>query len=208
MFEPLKDDLTIVVIGNWNVSIFSPKWVGESIFDRSEITLDVGIDPGLPRKLTVENVVVIPMSSRLMVTLSNIDDTTLKGMENAVCKILTLLIHTPVSAVGINFGYKVKPLPDNYNSIFPVLLANKLASEDLIVKSREIKWTVDYEKQKNRRLNISNQIDEDEAIVKFNFHSDIKNAEEAIKSIQDKVVIYRDKTLSILDKVFGEKSED
>lgn len=208
MFEPLKNLFTIVIIGRWNVSIFSPEWVGKNIFKKREIILDVGIEPGLSRRLSDEKIVIIPLSQRLMITLSIIDDEALKGMENAVCEILTLLTHTPVSAVGINFGYKIKPLPENYTSDFPVLLSEKLASEDLVVKSHEVKWIVDYEREQNRSLNISNQIDGNEAIVKFNFHRDIKNTEEAILGIKDKVLSYRDKTISILDKVFGVESED
>lgn len=203
MFEALRDNFTIVVVGNWNVSIFSPEWVGKNIFDRKSITLEVGIEPELPRRLTVDDVVVIPQSSRLMVTLSKIDDITLKRMEDAVCKILQLLSHTPVSAVGVNFGYRVRPVTENFCANIPVLLAEKLASEGLAIESYETKWTVGYERERKAVLNLSVEMAKDEAALKFNFHSNTKNTGEAIESIKDKVILYRDKALRVLDKVFG-----
>lgn len=206
MFEALKDNFTIVVLGRWNVSIFSPAWVGKNVFGQKTITLEVGIEPELPRRLTSDDVVVIPTSSRLMVTPNIINDTTLKRMEDVVCKILELLSHTPVSGVGVNFGFIVKPLTDSFSNI-PTLLAEKLASEGLTIESNEVKWTIGYERERKSILNLSVQIDKDEALIKFNFHSDTENTGKAIESIKDKVIVYRDKALSVLDKVFGVTSE-
>lgn len=207
MFEALRENFTIVVVGRWNVSIFSPGWVGKNIFDKKAITLEVGIEPELPRRLAVDDVVVIPQSSRLMVASNIINDTTLKRMEDAVCKMLELLSHTPVSAVGVNFGYRVKPLTDSFSNI-PAPLAEKLASAGLAIESHEIKWTVGYERERRTILNLLVQIDKDEAIIKFNFHSDAENTGKAIESIKDKVIVYRDKALSVLDSVFGVRAED
>lgn len=201
MFEALRENFTIVVLGSWNVSIFSPGWIGKSIFDEKTVTLEVGIGAELPRRLTVDDVIVIPQSSRLMVTPNILDNKTLIRMEGAVCKILELLSHTPVSAVGVNFGFRVKPLTDSFSNI-PALLAEELASEGLSIESREIKWTVGYESTRKTILNLSVQIGTDEALIKFNFHSDTENTGKAIESIKDKVIGYRDKAFSVLVNVF------
>jgi hypothetical protein len=201
VLEALRENFTIVVVGNWNVSIFNPGWVGKNIFDSKTVTLEVGIGPELPRRLIVDDVIVIPQSSRLMVTPNKIDNTTLKRMEDAVCKILELLSHTPVSAVGVNFGFRIKPLAGSFSNI-PALLAEELASEGLSIESHEIKWTVGHESTRKTILNLSVQIGTDEALIKFNFHSDTENTAKAIESIKDKVIGYRDKALSVLVNVF------
>lgn len=206
MLESLRDNFTIVVVGNWNVSIFSPGWVGKNIFDEKTVTLEVGIGAELRRRLTVNDVIVIPQSSRLMVTPNVIDDKTLERMEDAVCKILGLLSHTPVSAVGVNFGFRVKPLTDSLSKI-PAVLTEELASEGLAIESRETKWTVGYGSTREKILNLSAQIGKDEALIKFNFHSDTENTGKAIESIKGEVIGYRDKALSILGKVFGVELE-
>lgn len=206
MFEVLKDNFTIVVLGRWNVSIFSPAWVGKNIFGQKTITLEVGIEPESPRRLIADDVVVIPANSRLIVAPNIIDDRNLKRAEDVVCKILEVLSHTPVSGVGVNFGFRVKQLTDRFSDI-QALLAEKLAREGLEIEAEEVKWTVGYDRERKSILNLSVQMDKDGALMKFNFHSDTENTVKAIESIKEKVIEYRDKALSVLGNVFGVTSE-
>lgn len=207
MLEAVKGRFTIVVVGSWNVAIFSPAWIGKNILNTNTVTLEVGVEPGLPRRLTAEDVTVIPRGSRIMVTPANTSNATLERMEDAVCRIMELLNHTPVSGVGVNFGYEVKPLPSHLSSDIPVLLAQKLASEGLVVQSREIKWTVGYDKERKTVLNLSVDIQRDLAIIGFNFHSDVRTIEEAIECVRGKVIAHRDRTAGVLENVLGLRSE-
>lgn len=208
MLEPLRDQFTIVVVGSWNVAIFSPAWVAENVFRTREVVLEIGAEPGMPRRLTAEDVRVIPGTSRLMVAPVTISDVALKRMAEAVCRILELLNHTPVRGVGVNYGYRVAPLPSGLSSDVPMLLADKLAREDLVVESHESGWSVRYGEGSQTVLNLSVQVLRDEAVLKFNFHSDVRSAAEAIERIKGKVVMHRDKTLSVLDNVFGLRPEE
>lgn len=207
MLEALRDNFTIVVVGNWNVSIFSPEWVGRNIFENKAITLEFEIGSGLQRRLSVDDVIIIPSSSSLMVTSNKVDDITLKRMENVACKILELLNHTPVRAVGVNFGYRLEPLAGSSCSEIPVIMAEKLASEDLVIGLYEIKWSVGYGRERKTLLNLSVKIGKDDALIKFNFHSDIENTGKGIESIRDQVIVYKNKALSVLDKLFGVSPE-
>ena len=89
-----------------------------------------------------------------------------------------------------------------------MIFAEKLASEDLVIESHEIKWSVGYERERKGLLNLSVQIGKDEALIKFNFHSNIENTRIAIESLREKVIVYRNRALSVLNNVFGVSSEE
>lgn len=205
MVEAIRENWTIVITGRWNVAIFNPAWLGKNVFQSDEIMLEVGIEPGLPRRLTGDNVVVIPTNSRLMLAPSDLEEGTLLRMEQVAYKILSLLQHTPVNALGINYGYKISPLTQELRDKLPVLLSTELGREGLVMRSREYKWTVQYE---NRTLNINCKSDGDEANILFNFHLDVTDTEVAAENINGKIIPYRDKTRSILEQVFDITLED
>ena len=205
MIKELKENWTIVINGSWNISIFNPAWLSGNIFKSKEVTLEIGLEPGLTRRLIGDNVVIIPRPSRLMFTPNDLEDSTLKRMEEIACTVLEVLKHTPVSAVGINFGYSIKPVQTNLDNKLPKLFSAEFAKEELIIESREYKWTCQYEKQ---TLNVSYQADGKEAKILFNFHSDLPDASSAAKHISGKVISFRDKTRAVLDNVFDVTLED
>ena len=191
MLEVMREHWTIVILGRWNVAIFNPDWLRRNIFQSTDITLEIGIQPELPRRITGDNVVIIPANSRLMLVPNDLEEPTLLRTEQAACKILELLKHTPVNAVGINYGYRVKPLLPELRDKLPVIFATEFAKENLTIRSREYKWTCQYEQQ---TLNISCQSDGEEAVVLFNFHLDVTDTEAAAGYINGKVMPNRDKT--------------
>lgn len=205
MIEPLKENWTIVILGTWNTAIFNPGWLTAHVFQAKETSIDIGIQPGLPRRITGDNVVLIPTNARLMLAPKDLEDATLVRMEEMACEILRLLPHTPVNSVGINFGYKVSPMSEELRNMIPDILSTQLASEGLVIRSREYKWACQYEKP---TLNISFKADDEEAIISYNFHLDVKDSNEAAEYIGGKVICFREKTKEVLQNVFDITMED
>ena len=205
MTEALKDKWTIVVLGTWNTSIFSVAWLGKNVFGARELLLEVGTEPGVPRRVTADDVVVIPSDSRLIVVPKNLEETTLVKAERVACKILELLKHTPINAVGVNFGYRVNPLPQQLRERLPSLLGAELAVENLVIKARDYVWTVQSDPGV---LNIRASIEGDEAVISFNFNLSTHETEAAAKYVDGNVIKFRDKTKAILDGVFKVFAEE
>jgi hypothetical protein len=207
MARPIKEEWTIVILGAWNVSIFNPDWLAANIFSR-ELTIEFGLDPlnpAMPRRFTADDVTIISTSSKLIIAPSNLEEATLLKAEQMACKILELLNHTPVTAIGINFGYQVKPLLDEFNGQYPTIRSDKFTEQSLIVQSRLFKWTIS---DRGQIINLSCNINDEEARLKFNFHNTVTNTVMAKSNIAGKFIVYRDKAKGILKQVFEVEVED
>lgn len=205
MVDALREHWTIAILGRWNVAIFSPAWLSKNVLQSKDVTLEVGIEPGLPRRVTGDNVVLIPTNSRLILAPNDLGDGTLCRMEQVACKVLELLTHTPISAVGINYGYRISPLTEELRAKLPVILSTEFAKENLSIRSREYKWTFQYDQE---TLNVTYQSDGEEATILFNFHKDVTDTQIAAAYIAGKVIPHRDKTRSVLEQVFDLAMED
>jgi len=125
-------------------------------------------------------------------------------MEKVGCKILETLKHTPVSAVGMNFGYRVTPAATSLLDQFPSIYANEFADQQLILRARDFGWVMDYE---GSTLNLNCHIEKQDLFIKFNFHAVVQDATAAISCIADKTIKNRDKTRAVLENVFNVASE-
>jgi hypothetical protein len=199
MIEQLLNSFTIVVPGTWNTGVFSPEWLGNRVFDTEEVSVMVSLQPGLPRRLTAQNVTVIPAPSQLMLVVDDLADGTLVKMEKAAVRILRTLEHTPVSGAGVNFGYKLDPISDEL-SWFVRPLAREFADRGCFVKANEYGWAFDWE---GVVLNLTCRVAGNHATYKFNFHKDVPSAAVAAEHIEGKLLSYRDKSRSIMTAVFG-----
>lgn len=200
MIEPVRADWTIVVVGKWNVAIFNPSWLSANVFEKPELGVEVNLEPELPRRITGDKVTLIPSYSRLILAPADLEEGTLMRMEQVACSLLRILEHTPVSAVGINFAYRIAPASTDLLTRLPSLYSQDFAHEELMVKSREFKWTLEHE---GHDLNVSSRVSVEEIFIKFNFHTRVKDAVAARKCIDGKVSPYSIKARSLLEQVFG-----
>ncbi|KVG33221.1 hypothetical protein WJ78_16010 [Burkholderia ubonensis] len=96
------------VIGSWNQAIFSPDWVKANLANdpASEVLMAVSFPVGLgPVRLSVEGVNIYPSPQLLQLDGATYTDASFAACATKFGKIATLLPHTPVSALGINFRF-------------------------------------------------------------------------------------------------------
>ena len=200
MIELIKDKWTIVIVGGWNPAIFNTPWLKKNLFNDPEIIIEVGLEPGLPRRITGDKVLIIPTDSRIIFAPVDLNDENILRVEQVAIKTLELLNQTPINAVGVNFGYKVRPLTEYLQDKLPIILGEKLADEKLIVTKREYKWSSPFE---DGILNTDVKITGEEAEISFNFNMGSSEIDAAIKYLKDKVISNRDKTRFVLANVFN-----
>jgi hypothetical protein len=203
--KPVFATWTIVLIGRWNVSIFNPEWLGKNLFDNKELLVDFPMEPGLPLRITGDNVLMIPHSDRIVFGAKEGTDAYLHHMEALALKLLGILPHTPVMAVGVNFGYEVEPIPEEIRSAFKNPHAEKFVTYELETLSKSFKWGCKHDDQ---IVNMEFELSGDKLLVKFNFHSDSQDTDKAIEAIRDRVVVHRAFTESILDEVYDLRLEE
>jgi len=202
--ETVTAEWTIVILGAWNKSIFHPKWLTDHIFQQKDLTIEVPMQPGLPMRITGDGVLLIPRDDRLILGVTEVNDKLLLRMEEIAAKVLELLPHTPVSKVGLNFGYKTE-LDETLETRLPSLEPQGLEQAHLRVEARLYKWTCKFD---GETINISVEVEGKEVRIKFNFDAPVADANECRAKITGRLMEHRDTTKRMLIDLYGLGRED
>jgi hypothetical protein len=196
----MKADLNewnIVLVGQWNPHIFSPKWMCDSLLGIKEIESEFAIGPmaGGMRYLT-NHLLVIPAADRVVLGMRSTSDATLLEAERVAIKMLELLEHTPVRASGINFSFIETEPPGDVLENFKLKDDNALADAKYSISRTEITRDI---KVDNVTLKLKMVHSEERPLrFHFNFHHPVESAKQAASTLKDKILLYREKTLSLL----------
>ena len=174
---------TLVVVGSWNKYIFSEEWVIANILGEGvRYTIQYPLNALGSLKFSLENVTFYIFGDRLLLQLNNDLELSYREIIRTARKIFQKLIHTPVTALGVNFIYQTS---DNLGML------NQLPkNEDLVkaighdISSSELSRT--FKLSENETLNFKvEQKDENANIFNFNFDFGIKSLSEALNIIGD-----------------------
>lgn len=174
---------TLVAVGSWNKYIFSEEWVIANILGEGvRYTIQYPLNALGSLKFSLENVTFYIFGDRLLFQLNNDLDLSYREIIRTARKIFQKLIHTPVTALGVNFIYQTS---DNLGML------NQLPkNEDLVkaighdISSSELSRT--FKLSENETLNFKvEQKDENANIFNFNFDFGIKSLSEALNIIGD-----------------------
>lgn len=207
------ENWTLVIIGSWNSKIFNPRWVGEKLFGKNDLQIQILIPviPGFPTVLSADNIEIIPAEESLTFRVKATTDAVLNELEEKAIRALQVLNHTPVRAIGVNFGFVEKQIPDSVNKLFS--LSDKEALEEIGEKSDQ--EHVSHRLQMdNGVLNLALTKTLDELQVLLNFHlqldypKNLENADQALEFIKDKTIDFKNKAIEVLKSVYGLEFEE
>lgn len=193
----------IIAVGKWNPHIFTPNWVARnSYFKQSEETIQVEvlISPEINLKFNSDNIILTPKLDRLIVGIEKEEDEILQNAENIMKHTLTLLNHTPVVGLGINF-YFIEAEPDKYLlDLFDLKDKYYIAKQEKNLLKSRIFRSLDYEPWV---LNLTIEFDGNAITTTINFHSDVNNASEAADKLNKSFIDLKNKGLYLLENVYG-----
>lgn len=175
--HPKKDSFSIVIIGAWNPTIFSPEWVSKYLSENGECDVSVAFpisDPTAPRKISFEEVHLYPGRKQLMISPEQPNLAGMQKCSTIIRKILENLQHTPVSSVGINYAFTENNVT---GQIEDALMPSDTAK---ILESRQVRQTnvtrVLSSEGDNYILNFTLARDIEGYIVAFNYHYDLNDS--------------------------------
>lgn len=112
MTEVNENVATLVVVGTWNVSIFTPEWVKENVLIGKDFQFLFPVNIMNSLKFVVPNKYSLAVNgNRLEFQLNDNCDVCSKELLEPVRNVLRSLIHTPVSSFGINYVFKTNEQP-------------------------------------------------------------------------------------------------
>lgn len=181
--EQLHDNFdTLVIVGSWNKYIFSEEWIVSNILGEGvKYSIQYPLNALGSLRFSLENFSFCIFGERLVFQLNNNSETSYKEVVKTARKIFQKLIHTPVTALGVNFLFRsnksvniIEDLPQNTE------LA-QLIGHDII--SSEITRT--FKISENETLNFKIELKDEVNIFNFNFNYNIKSLNNILDMIED-----------------------
>lgn len=207
------ENWTIVIIGSWNTKIFNPRWIGEKLFSKPDLQVQVLIPmiPGFPSILSAENIEMIPAEDRLTFRAKIANDAVLLELEEKTVTTLQVLEHTPIRAIGANFGFIENHPPDSVASLFEFSDEERLSKIGWKAVQKNVSRTLQMD-DGLVNLILTNSPDGVKAVVNFHLQLDypknLENAGQALQFVQGKLLSYKQKALGMLRDVYDLQLEE
>ena len=186
--RPVLEDWTIVVVGSWNVAILNPDWIGREMMNLQEVEIELIIGQNRPvPKVNSQLVSVTPSPNIVIISARQPTDESLKAAEDAACRMLEKLPITPVSGVGINFGYVEETA--NISEI-PLSIKSTSIVRQLEYDSRDINFRITQTADARLRIHL-------------NYHAQLSTATAAREALMDKAISYSRHSKELLHKLYN-----
>ena len=167
---------SVVVIGAWNSAIINPDWLAQyKVIE--EVPTNISFGFGIPmNRLGFE---IGDLRWEVDAVRLQVRALKFKDCGRYVARILGLLPHTPVSAIGTNFVFAC-PLTDWPGTMLPKLGDGQLTPQAESSSWHQVRWVGLRSLDKDTRMQATVTKLEQEVAVGINFHRNVPNAEAAL----------------------------
>ena len=171
-----------VVVGLWNMAIFSEEWVKNNILDENDeytIQYPMGVIGSL--KFILTNVAFYINGNRLAFQVKSNSDVAYRDIIKYSKKICQKLIHTPVESFGVNFVYTgLQELAiDNDQA------GNQKAVQAVGCEVNLTEITRAFELSGRETLNLKTRYSGEHEYLDFNFSYNISSLNDILNLIED-----------------------
>lgn len=201
---------TVVIVGAWNLAIFSPEWVRKNILrdeDYPDVKILYPINVLHSLRYSTGKFDFCIGDNRFMFTLTEKTDQAEKDMLNVISSICQKLPHTPVSALGINYVYETDK---------DIVAVNALGDTQSLVNSigydqASVEIVRSYKRNDKETLNFKiSKIDAGKVKYDFNYNYNIHSVQDITDVLNGEDNIIKSKraeALKILSDVYQEELE-
>lgn len=194
----------IVVVGSWNLAILTEKWVRDNIlYDVKNFTIEYPISGSGSLRYVTDDFLFYILQGRLLVSLNKATEhASMKAVEYTR-RILRLLVHTPVEAMGINFIFE----REGQCKAFVGISDTEALATSVGIPAKSMEVTRHFSLSERETLNFTVTQKDDKSIFNFNFDFKVNSPLDVINVIGDEddiVVRKRQAAKKIVDDVYGE----
>lgn len=134
-------DWNVVIIGAWNIAILTPDGIRKRLFNAPEgtpVDIQVAVDRPAPHRVHYNSLTVSPSSEMLIISVDQCNVQSLKRACEVGARALSQLPETPLSAVGINFRYRIDELPNDLLTLIDPPIDELFSDRNYIISRRSI----------------------------------------------------------------------
>ncbi len=174
----IKTDYNVIVIvGLWNAAIFNPNWVSRYLLP-GEKSLNVEFSLNVPCSPRVSSgkLRIYVIGNKLNFVPLDAYDETFEAIETLAIKTADYLLHTPVTAFGVNFLFETTGSDNLPVQLLKLNDGDKLTEFGASIKKSHHRNTLEID-GKTLNLAITTE-NESKAIFDFNFNFNISDLTE------------------------------
>jgi hypothetical protein len=210
VMKPNIDSWTIVVAGAWNAQIFKPDWVCEHLFGVKELEIQFNLHgSSVFPSLKTSEIIFSPTDNQVVCGIRNIKDSTLIKAEELVIKVLSMLSHTPINAVGVNFSFSDENPSDKLLNLFDFNDTVSFSDHNFIVKESQVYRQIEHN---DFTLNLRQTIGTDPPSAMFshfNFQKEVSDTNDASHWLKGKVLECKSTAYKLVKEIYNtEITED
>ena len=204
--EILAEGHNIVLVGGWNRNIITPQWVASSLANVEEVGFQLAIDdPTFPFRILFDDYVLTVRADRLLLHSHIVSADRLRRAATLAHRLLELLPHTPISALGINFAWRESDPPPALLPLFTLNDTTAIADEGRTVTETAIKRSFPWA---DGTLTFTMALKpQGHVVADFNFHWTVTGATAAQQYLTEGPSQAREAARLLLRKVY-ELEED
>lgn len=205
--ELVLDRCSIVIVGTWNLAIFSPDWVGKRLFPDEpefEFGFNFTAEAGAVTFYKMSNVVLVASAGRLGFKPLKNEDAAFNAVEESAKTVLNHLPETPIGACGINFGFDATDA-SLVAQVLPLVDAGAISKAQASVSSTRITRGIEYA---GGRFNFTVEHETGKPALRldFNHHFSVGSGQEAHKALDGNTIKCRNASRSFLDAIYPKKA--
>jgi len=199
--KPVIEEWTVVLAGSWNVAILNPEWVGRELLNLPEVEMELVFGAIRPQlKVSSPLVSIIPQGNQVIFNSRQRSAEAFAGVEAAATALLEKLPITPITAMGINFGYTEEAVSVNIANLFAIGDTARISDVPLRIKSTTITRQLEYD---GRDLNFRMTHTPERLMLHFNYHLAVTSAEAAKAALAGKVATYQNHSQQLLKDLYN-----
>lgn len=162
----------------------SPDWINDHVYKKPELRINIAFpvnDPTLPVEIGIEDLKIYPRIDRLEIIPNDPTEKSLGDAAFLASEILSHLSHTPITAIGINFGFSeddISLVAGYFN------LADSANIDRNIFSLMNTNITRSFKLERDHILNLSINYGEDKAFLGFNYHHNFQTTKDAVEFLK------------------------
>lgn len=199
----LKDSYNaLVIVGAWNIPIFTPEWIGKYIFPGKEISIEFPEQPvNASLRFTCDNVSINIVENRLIFKAHNHSVETFNRIEEIASNLCRCLAHTPVLSFGINHIFECTYDEIREKNIFTFMDDDRLAEAGYDVDSVQVHRTINFQ---NHKLNVIWTKAGESVTIEFNNHYKASDIQQFLRNFEDSIITMRmENAIEFLKKIYS-----
>ena len=162
-------DWSVVVLGGWNVTIFTPAGISQKIFGLDKnvpVQVYVPIDEISPPRIKHDGIMVTVAPGMMQMVLDRCTFSEVAKARELVARTIDGYSKTPLSAAGVTLIYRSNELPGSLATRFSTELDGRFADQNFKIVGRQFQRILDFY---DGRLLVSVSADPEKAEVIVNF---------------------------------------